>query len=76
MKITPDAMSYLSEKGFDPQYGARPVKRVIQKEVLNELSRYMLSGKVDKSMLLVMDVFDGQVVFRKEVPEEVLIAIE
>lgn len=76
LKVTPDAMSYLSQKGFDPQYGARPVKRVVQKEVLNELSRYMLSGKIDKSMPLVMDVFDGQVVFRKEVPEEILIAIE
>ncbi|MFM7103927.1 MAG: AAA family ATPase, partial [Flavobacteriales bacterium] len=76
LRVTPDAMSYLSQKGFDPQYGARPVKRVVQKEVLNELSRYMLSGKIDKSMPLVMDVFDGQVVFRKEVPEEILIVIE
>ena len=59
-----------------PEAGARPVKRVVQKEVLNELSRYMLSGKIDKSMPMVMDVFDGQVVFRKEVPEEILIAIE
>ena len=76
LMVTPDAMSYLSQRGFDPQYGARPVKRIVQKEVLNELSRYLLAGKIDKSMPLVMDVFDGQVVFRKEVPEETLIAIE
>ena len=76
LKVTPDVMSYLSEKGFDPQYGARPVKRVVQKEVLNEMSRYLLAGKLDKSLPLVMDVFDGQVVFRKEVPDEILISIE
>jgi ATP-dependent Clp protease ATP-binding subunit ClpB len=76
LKVTPDAMGYLSQRGFDPQYGARPVKRVVQKEVLNELSRYLLAGKLDKSIPLVMDVFDGQVVFRKEVPEEILISIE
>jgi len=76
LKVTPDVMSYLSEKGFDPQYGARPVKRVVQKEVLNEMSRYLLAGKLDKSLPLVMDVFDGQVVFRKEVPDEILISLE
>lgn len=73
--ITPDALHYLSEKGFDPQFGARPVKRVIQKEVLNELSKYILSGKIDKSEPVVLDVFDGHVVFRKKIEEEELLEI-
>ena len=66
----PDAVAYIADKGFDPQYGARPVKRLIQKEVLNELSRQLLSGTVDKDTPMVMDVFDGQVVFRKPLKME------
>lgn len=73
--ITPFALHYLAEKGFDPQFGARPVKRVIQKEVLNELSKYLLAGKIDKSEDVVLDVFDNQVVFRKKIAEEALIEI-
>jgi ATP-dependent Clp protease ATP-binding subunit ClpB len=73
--VTPDALSYLAAKGFDPQYGARPVKRTIQKEVMNELSKYILSGKIDKSEAVVLDVFDGQIVFRKKIDDEALIEI-
>ncbi|MFN6378851.1 MAG: ATP-dependent chaperone ClpB [Flavobacteriales bacterium] len=73
--VTPDTMQYLGEKGYDPQFGARPVKRVIQKEVMNELSKYILSGSLDKSEPVVMDVFDGQVVFRKRIDNEVVIEI-
>jgi ATP-dependent Clp protease ATP-binding subunit ClpB len=73
--VTPDTLHYLSEKGYDPQFGARPVKRVIQKEVMNELSKYILSGQLDKSEPLVLDVFDGQVVFRKRIDEEELLEI-
>ena len=73
--VTPDTMQYLGEKGYDPQFGARPVKRVIQKEVMNELSKYILSGNLDKSEPVVMDVFDGQVVFRKRIDNEVVIEI-
>lgn len=73
--VTPDALSYLSAKGFDPQYGARPVKRTIQKEVMNELSKYILSGKIDKSEALVLDMFDGQIVFRKKIDDEALIEV-
>lgn len=73
--ITPDALSYLAQKGFDPQFGARPVKRVIQREVMNELSKYILSGKIDKSEPVVLDVFDNQVVFRKKIEEEALIEV-
>ena len=73
--VTPDALSYLADKGYDPQYGARPVKRTIQKEVMNELSKYILSGKIDKSEAVVLDVFDGQIVFRKKIDEEALIEV-
>jgi ATP-dependent Clp protease ATP-binding subunit ClpB len=65
-----EALAYLAEKGFDPQFGARPVKRLIQKEVLNELSKQLLGGNVHKEEPIVMDVFDGQVVFRKPLEEE------
>jgi len=70
MVASNDAIDYLAEKGYDPQYGARPVKRIIQKDVLNELSKYLLSGDVDKSETLVLDVFDGKIVFRKSIEKE------
>ncbi len=73
--VTPDSLAYLADKGYDPQYGARPVKRTIQKEVMNELSKYILSGKIDKSEVVVLDVFDGQIVFRKRIDEEALIEV-
>jgi ATP-dependent Clp protease ATP-binding subunit ClpB len=73
--VTPDALAYLADKGYDPQYGARPVKRTIQKEVMNELSKYILSGKVDKTEAVVLDVFDGQIVFRKKIDDEALIKV-
>jgi ATP-dependent Clp protease ATP-binding subunit ClpB len=73
--VTPDALAYLADRGYDPQYGARPVKRTIQKEVMNELSKYILGGKVDKSEAVVLDVFDGQIVFRKKIDAEALIEV-
>ncbi len=73
--VTPDAMNYLADKGYDPQFGARPVKRVIQKEVMNELSKYILSGDIDKTEPVVLDVFDGQIVFRKKIEEEELLEV-
>jgi len=75
LRVTKDTLSYLSEEGYDPQYGARPVKRVIQKEVLNELSKAILGNQIDKSEPVVMDVFDGQVVFRKEIEQEELLEV-
>jgi ATP-dependent Clp protease ATP-binding subunit ClpB len=57
-------LDYLAENGYDPQYGARPLKRLIQKLVVNELSKQILSGSIDKSKPVVVDVFDGLVVFR------------
>ncbi|QXP58285.1 ATP-dependent chaperone ClpB [Olleya sp. HaHaR_3_96] len=63
---TPEAIAYLAEKGYDPEYGARPVKRVIQKEVLNQLSREILSGKVTTDSIILLDAFDGELVFRNQ----------
>lgn len=64
LDATPEAIAYLSEKGYDPHFGARPVKRVIQKEVLNALSKEILSGKVGTDSMILLDSFDGQLVFR------------
>lgn len=66
LDATPDAISYLSKKGFDPQFGARPVKRVIQKEVLNQLSKEILSNKVTTDSIILLDSFDGELVFRNQ----------
>ena len=66
MDATPEAIDYLAKKGFDPQYGARPVKRVIQREVLNQLSKEILAGKVTTDSIILLDSFDGQLVFRNQ----------
>ena len=63
---TEEAIAYLAKKGFDPQYGARPVKRVIQKEVLNELSKEILSGKVRTDSIILIDSFEDGLVFRNQ----------
>ena len=65
--VTPEAFDHILELGYDPFFGARPVKRVIQKQVLNELSKALLAQNVDKSQNVVMDMFDGKIVFRKPV---------
>jgi ATP-dependent Clp protease ATP-binding subunit ClpB len=59
-------LEFLAEHGFDPQFGARPLKRLIQKEIVNGLSRKILSGDIEKSRKVLVDVFDGVVVFRNE----------
>ncbi len=61
-------LEFLSENGYDPQFGARPLKRLIQKEIVNQLSRRILAGDIDKSIPVLVDVFDGNVVFRNESP--------
>jgi len=66
MDATAEAIDYLAEKGFDPQYGARPVKRIIQREVLNELSKDILAGKVTTDSVILLDSFDGKLVFRNK----------
>ncbi len=64
LDATDEAIDYLAKKGFDPHFGARPVKRVIQKEVLNRLSKEILSGNVHKDSTILLDAFDDQLVFR------------
>jgi ATP-dependent Clp protease ATP-binding subunit ClpB len=59
-------IEFLSEQGFDMQLGARPLKRLIQKLVVNELSKKILSGEIDKSKKVLIDIFDGIIVFRNE----------
>ncbi|PRZ21607.1 ATP-dependent chaperone ClpB [Flavobacterium granuli] len=66
MDATPEAIAYLSEKGFDPQFGARPVKRVIQRDVLNKLSKEILAGNIATDSIILLDAFDGELVFRNQ----------
>lgn len=60
------ALEYLSVQGYDPQFGARPLKRLIQKEIINLLSKKILAGDIDKSKPVLIDVFDGVVVIRNK----------
>jgi ATP-dependent Clp protease ATP-binding subunit ClpB len=66
MDATPEAIAYLSEKGYDPQFGARPVKRVIQRDVLNQLSKEILAGRVKPDSIILLDAFDNELVFRNQ----------
>jgi len=66
LEFTPDATEWLAQLGYDPTFGARPLKRVLQKKVMNELSKMILGGKVDKDKKIIIDQFDGQIVFRNE----------
>jgi ATP-dependent Clp protease ATP-binding subunit ClpB len=69
LRFTEYAMDYLAENGYDPQYGARPLKRLIQKAIVNPLSKKILAGEIDHSHPVLVDVFDGIVVFRNEQEE-------
>lgn len=66
MSATPEAVDWLAQLGYDPQFGARPVKRVMQKQVLNELSKQILSGSIDKEKEIVLDMFENKFVFRNK----------
>jgi ATP-dependent Clp protease ATP-binding subunit ClpB len=66
LRFSDYAIDYLAENGFDPQFGARPLKRLIQKEIVNTLSKRILAGDIDRSQPVVVDVFDGVVVFRND----------
>jgi ATP-dependent Clp protease ATP-binding subunit ClpB len=66
LDATPEAIDYLAKKGYDADFGARPVKRVIQKEIMNELSKQILSGKVSTDSIILIDNFDGELVFRNQ----------
>lgn len=63
---TDEAINYLAIKGYQPEFGARPVKRVIQKEVLNQLSKEILSGQVTTDSIILLDAFDDELVFRNQ----------
>jgi ATP-dependent Clp protease ATP-binding subunit ClpB len=62
--ITDYAIEYLCNKGFDPAYGARPIKRLLQKELVNELAKTLLEGKLNKEKPIIVDCFDDALVFR------------
>ena len=64
IEATDYAIDWIATTGYDPQFGARPVKRVIQRSILNELSKQILAGKVKKDAVILIDVFDNHVVFR------------
>ena len=70
LTATPEAIDWLAQLGFDPQFGARPVKRVMQKRVLNELSKQILAAKVVKDSQIVLDVFNNDFVFRNAVQSD------
>jgi len=76
IKPTEEAIDYLAKIGYDPQFGARPIKRVIQRQVLNKLSKDILSAKVKSGDLIIMDVFEDEVVFRQPLKNEIQQAIE
>ena len=66
LDATDEAIDYLAKKGYQPEFGARPVKRVIQKEVLNQLSREILAGKITTDSIILLDAFDEKLVFRNQ----------
>ncbi|MDA7824864.1 ATP-dependent chaperone ClpB [Flavobacteriaceae bacterium] len=66
LDATEEAIDYIAKLGYDPQYGARPVKRVIQKEILNNLSKDILLGKVTVDSIILLDSFNDEIVFRNE----------
>ena len=64
LRVTDDARRFLAKEGYDPDFGARPVKRAIQHLVLNELSKTLISGKVNRQQPIIVDVADGTITFR------------
>ena len=66
LTVTKKAVDFIAKIGFDPQFGARPIKRVIQKNLLNELSKMILEEKVDKNSLIVVDEKNGELVFKNK----------
>jgi len=68
--VTEDAFEWISKMGYDPFFGARPIKRVLQKQVLNELSKAILADKLDLDKNVIVDLFDDKIIFRKPVSIE------
>ena len=65
LEITDEAVDWLAQLGYDPQFGARPLKRVLQKKVLNELSKQILGGEINKENTIIVDAIENQIVFRE-----------
>lgn len=66
IETTPEALAWISQLGYDPQFGARPLKRIIQRHVLNELSKMILSGAVNKNQKIIVDEIEQKIIFRNE----------
>ena len=66
LRWTDDAIDNLAEAGYDPDFGARPVKRAIQRDVLNALSKALLAGNVNNQKPIIIDSYDNKIVFRNE----------
>ena len=64
LEVTPAALKFLAEEGYDPEFGARPVKRVIHRMVLNQLSKDILSQKVDRDHPIIIDYDGNDIVFK------------
>lgn len=64
LRVTDDARRFLAKEGYDPEFGARPVKRAIQHHVLNALSKTLISGKVNRQQPIIVDVAEGEITFR------------
>ncbi|MBO4986248.1 MAG: AAA family ATPase, partial [Paludibacteraceae bacterium] len=64
LRVTDDAIDYIAHEGYDPQFGARPVKRALQRLVLNELSKNIIAGKVDQSRPVIVELLNGELHFK------------
>ena len=76
LDISDYAVEYLSKKGYEPQFGARPIKRLMQKEILNGLSKELLEGKIKEGDNILIDSFDENIVFRKNENKEINIKMD
>jgi ATP-dependent Clp protease ATP-binding subunit ClpB len=64
LDATPEALDWLAQLGYDPQFGARPVKRLFQRKVLNELSKQILVGSISRDKVIMLDMIEHQLFFR------------
>ena len=72
LEATQEALAFLAQRGYDPLFGARPIKRLIQKKVLNQLSKEILSGQIHSEQVILLDSFEDELVFRNQVQLESL----
>jgi ATP-dependent Clp protease ATP-binding subunit ClpB len=61
LEFTANFVDYLSEKGYDPAYGARPIKRILQRELVNELAKALLENRIHRDDRIVVDIKDGKI---------------